>query len=84
MFGAAFAPVMMGFDQTMPLPMSDEASTTVTYIGYCKQLGIGTNKPKWMILRITVVGTVTKPEYAEGDNKFEHVWDDRATLNYSR
>lgn len=84
MFGAAFTPVIMGFDQSMPLPLSDEVSSTVTYIGYCKRLGIGTDKPEWFIIRITVIGTLTKPEYANGTNHFDQVWDDRATLTYSR
>lgn len=83
MFAAQFAPTMMGFDQSMPIPMS-EVVGGITYIGYCKRLGIGFDKPEWLIIRITEVAGLTTPEYAEGTNTFTSKWSDRATLTYSR
>jgi len=84
MFGLKRAGVHQLYQDSIPMPITDEASATVTYIGYCEQLGIRTNAAKWFILRVTISGTVTTPEYAGGNAKFEHVWDDRASLNYSR
>lgn len=84
MFGKALSPVMMGFDQSMPLPMTDDNGAGVVYIGYCKQLGIAYTDKKWLIIRITTSGQVTTPEYANGDSGFNFAWSDRSTLTYSR
>jgi hypothetical protein len=83
MFATTLAPVVQTFDSTMPIPMT-EVVGSVTYIGYCKRLGIGFDKPEWLILRITEAGGLTTPEYSEGTTKFESKWSDRATIQYSR
>ncbi len=60
----------------------DEASTTVTYIGYAEQ-GAATSATSWLIEKID--------EDVSGDtvitwspsSRFNQVWDDRASLSYT-
>ena len=84
MFGIKRGAGVQLYQDSLPMPITDEVSASVTYIGYCQKLGDATDKPLWMIVRITISGTVTTPEYARGNAKFEHIWDDRASLEYSR
>lgn len=60
----------------------DEASATVTYIGKA-DIGSLNASAVWRISRLTVSGTVTTIEYADGDSAYDNVWDDRASLSYS-
>jgi len=59
----------------------DEASATVTYIGYAGH-GVATSSALWYIEKVSVSGTVTSIQKAKG-GQFVNVWDDRATLTYS-
>lgn len=77
------APIFQNFDQSIPLPITDVVGG-ITYIGYCKRLGIGLDKPEWLIIRVTVTGGLTVPEYSGGDSQYNKVWNDRASLSYSR
>ena len=60
----------------------DEASATVTYIGYAEQ-GAATSAASWLIEKID--------EDVSGDtvitwspsSRFNQVWDDRASLSYT-
>ena len=60
----------------------DQASATVTYIGQAAP-GTATSAASWRIQRMSVSGTVTTLEYADGDLNFNNVWDNRAALTYS-
>lgn len=60
----------------------DQASATVTYIGQAAP-GTATSAASWRIQRMSVSGTVTTFEYADGDLNFNNVWDNRAALTYS-
>ena len=60
----------------------DQASATVTYIGQAAP-GTATSAASWRIQRMSVSGTVTTLEYADGDLSFNNVWDNRAALSYS-
>lgn len=60
----------------------DEASATVTYIGQAQD-GSDIGDPLWQIQRITSSGGATEIEWADGNNNFDNVWDDRAALTYS-
>ncbi len=69
--------------------ITDEASTTVTYIGYAERAGTALSAPLWAILRITQA-SATSPigvslfEWATGiPAQFANVWNDRTNLNYS-
>ncbi len=60
----------------------DEVDASTTYLGFAK-LGVATSEAKWQVLRIQKTGTVTLIQYADGDTRFNNVWDDRASLTYS-
>jgi hypothetical protein len=60
----------------------DDASETVTYIGY-GLIGTADSAAAWKIIRMTTTGTETVIEYADGNNNFDNVWSDRASLSYS-
>jgi hypothetical protein len=68
---------------TQPVPIVDEASASVTYIGY-SDLGTSQTSPLWRITRTTIIGTVTITKYADGDMLYDNIWVDRVTLTYSR
>ena len=58
----------------------DEASSTETYIGKAK-IGTGTGQALWQIFKIdTSSGTAIT--WADSDDKYDNVWDDRASLTY--
>lgn len=60
----------------------DEASSTVTYVG--KAVVTASNsESSWMIKKLTTSGTVTTITYAEGNDYFDKIWNDRASLSYS-
>lgn len=60
----------------------DEASASVTYVGNAN-VGSLDADPVWQIKKITESGSITKIEFAEGEQTFDKVWDDRAALSYS-
>jgi len=76
-------PIVRTLTEAQPVPIVDVASGTVTYRGYA-QLGTKTSAAKWKITRTTITGTVTLTEYADGDMKYDNIWNDRAGLTYSR
>ncbi len=61
---------------------SDEYSASVNYVGIAK-VGTLDADSIWQIKRITVSGTVTKIEYAQGNAEFKFVWDNRLSYSYS-
>lgn len=60
----------------------DEASATVTYIGKA-QIGTATSVAEWQIKKITVSGTVTLIQWANGTDAFTAEFDERLTYTYS-
>lgn len=60
----------------------DEVSPTLIYIGE-SAVGASESDAIWRIKRITISGSLTKIEYAEGSAKWNSVWNDRASLIYS-
>ncbi len=60
----------------------DEANSSVTYIGFAK-LGSLASAGVWQIFRIQKTGTVTLIQYADGNTRYDNVWDDRASLTYT-
>jgi len=69
------------YDYPKLLQLIDEASATITYIGKA-QTGTGIGDAFWQIERIDT-GSGTAIEWAEGTDKFDKVWDDRAAYTYS-
>jgi hypothetical protein len=61
----------------------DAVGGGVTYYGVAQRPEIADTDPRWMVVRETVTGTITKVEWAEGGG-FDCVWANRATLTYSK
>jgi len=59
----------------------DEATATVTYVGKAP-LGSETNNAVWQIQKIYVSGTETIIEWADSNDRFDNIWDNRASLTY--
>lgn len=55
----------------------------ITYYGVSQRPETLDADAKWMVVRETTTGTVTKVEWAEGGG-FDCVWANRATLTYSK
>ncbi len=60
----------------------DEASTTITYVGKA-EVGTANSDAAWQISRISLSGSVTSIEFADGNANFDNVWNNRASLSYS-
>ena len=60
----------------------DEISATVTYVGEAV-IGTADGAAAWRIKRITTTGTVLDIKWADGDNLFNNIWDNRASISYS-
>jgi hypothetical protein len=59
----------------------DEVDSNTTYVGHASP-GSLTDDNVWRIKKISVSGTVTSIKYADSNELFDNVWDDRATLIY--
>lgn len=55
---------------------------SVTYVGYGSP-SASQDQPVWKIKRLLTTGTVLAVEFADGNPKYDNVWDDRASLSYS-
>lgn len=60
----------------------DTVSATLTYVGEAAT-AIGESVAFWKIKRLNTVGTVLKIEWADGNENYDNVWADRASLTYS-
>ena len=61
----------------------DEEDSTTTYIGETKHKGATVSDAVWRISKITVSGTQTGIFWADGDDGFTKIWDDRTTYTYT-
>jgi len=60
----------------------DEVSASLTYVGWAVP-GTLDAAATWRVMRMSVTGTVTAIEWADGDESFDNVWSSRAGLSYS-
>ena len=60
----------------------DATSSTVQYVGEAP-ISSSESSAVWKIFRLTYVGDSITIEWADGDDLFNNVWADRATLSYS-
>lgn len=60
----------------------DEVSSSVSYFGYAA-IGSAEGSALWKVKKMTVTGTVTKIEYADGNASYDNIWTNRASLSYS-
>lgn len=68
--------------QEEPSIIDDTGVGGITYVGFAKT-GASTAAARWKIKKITEVGTITTIQYADGNSKFDNIWDDRASLTYT-
>lgn len=60
----------------------DEPSAGITYVGQAV-VGALEASAVWQIKKITESGSTTKIEFADGNQAFDNVWNNRASLTYS-
>lgn len=65
----------------------DEVDELTTYMGFCFPGTTGTDEPKWSIMKIVQSGietpVITTFKWAGGTCSYNHIWDNRAALEYS-
>jgi hypothetical protein len=66
---------------TQQVVLLDE-QPSVTYVGYANP-NSDTAAPVWRIKRLLTTGTVLAVEFADGNPKYDNIWNDRASLTYS-
>lgn len=70
---------------TIPAPRAiyvDQLANGTVYIGIAKP-GSATSAAIWQIRRILPSGTVQQIQWANGNEKYINVWDNRNSLSYS-
>ena len=60
----------------------DEPDVNTLYIGEAAT-NISSNEPFWKIRKLAKSGTATSILYADGDEFFDNIWDNRTSLSYS-
>ena len=60
----------------------DFVGETVIYHGWA-EVGTGTDSALWRLRRVTFTDEDVAVEWADGDVRFDNVWDNRASLSYS-
>ena len=60
----------------------DEPNSSLNYFGKAVIASVD-SAAVWQIKRLTVSGNVTTIEWADGNEDFDNVWDDRTILTYS-
>lgn len=59
----------------------DDNTTTVTYVGEAPSASLESS-PVWRIKKLETIGTVLKITWADGNQFFDNVWNDRMGLSY--
>jgi hypothetical protein len=66
--------------------ITEEASSTVTYIGWSypgSNSVTGKADSRWKIKKIDSSSNPTQIGYAGGEDNYDQIWDNRASLSYS-
>lgn len=79
MFGANMAQLASGGQLAL---ISDDDGAGTVYIGLAP-VGALTTLAVWQVKKYVTVGGVTTLTFADGDNEFDNVWDNRAALSYA-
>lgn len=70
------------FEDATKATRIDEVSANLTYIGEA-EIGTVDTAFKWKIKRMQKTANVTAIEWADGNDKADNQWSDRANLSYS-
>lgn len=68
-------------DEQVLVVKSEAVSASEEYVGESNKNNDGTGS-SWRIRKIYTSSGVETVSYADGDNDFKKVWDDRASYNY--
>ena len=60
----------------------DDAGAGITYIGYATP-GTQSSAPNWQIKKMTETGDDIAIEWADGDDNFDNIWNNRLSIVYS-
>ena len=60
----------------------DQADASTLYIGMAP-IGSPESEPVWQIRRMATSGTVSSIKWADGDQQFDNVWNNRASLTFA-
>lgn len=60
----------------------DEPSSGVLYVGEAL-IGSLTSTAVWKIKKLTTVGAITSVLWADGNDAFDNIWDNRTSITYS-
>lgn len=60
----------------------DETTSGTTYIGTAS-IGAATSAASWQIVKLTEASLITQTTYADGDDNYDNIWDNRDSLSYS-
>jgi hypothetical protein len=74
--------IQQGKRRNGPKPIIDEYDNNTTYIGYAG-FGAVTSDAAWQIKKIVKNGTVTTITWADGDDRYDNIWNNRTALTYS-
>ena len=61
----------------------DEVNGTLFYFGWHKPGSSNAANAVWKIARRLQTGTVWAYEWADGNQNYDNIWDNRASLTYS-
>ena len=60
----------------------DEVSDSLVYSGYAESMDADTSSPIWKIMKTEKVADVWEIMWADGNELFDNIWDNRETLDY--
>jgi hypothetical protein len=62
----------------------DKTTTTdITYIGKAA-IGTATSSALWQLSRLNKTSSITQVGWADSDEDFDNIWDNRVSLSYSK
>lgn len=59
----------------------DQVDSTTTYVGEAP-IGSLDTEPRWRVRKLLTSGSVLSILWADGNQQFDNVWDNRASLTY--
>lgn len=60
----------------------DQATAAILYIGE-SSFGASETTPTWRIRKFETIGNVSTMLYADGNDNYDNIWNNRAGLSYS-
>lgn len=60
----------------------DSSVSGTTYVGI-GMMGSVESDAVWQIFKVSTASGITKVQFADGDENYNNVWDDRDSLTYS-